>query len=182
MDNKKIIVIGCPGVGKTHFSKNLSNILGIKVYHLDDFYWEKDWKEKNDKEWIKIQEKLLENNQFIIDGNFINSLELRIESSDLIIYLKKGTIFCILGFLKRTLKNAIGKDIDIPKKIKEQNVYRLTDNGIINFCFYIMNFQKNQSKEIDLILSKYYNSKNIIILKSKRDINNFLRIQKNERI
>ena len=39
---KKIIVIGPGGSGKSYFSKELSQILDIPVYHLDNIFWNKD--------------------------------------------------------------------------------------------------------------------------------------------
>ena len=39
---KKIIVIGCPGSGKSIFSKRLHNKIGIPLFHLDMMYWNED--------------------------------------------------------------------------------------------------------------------------------------------
>ena len=39
---KKIIVIGCPGSGKSTVSRELHNKTGIPLYHLDMMYWNAD--------------------------------------------------------------------------------------------------------------------------------------------
>ena len=39
---KKIIVIGCPGSGKSTFSRELHNKTSIPLYHLDMMYWNAD--------------------------------------------------------------------------------------------------------------------------------------------
>ena len=39
---KKVIVIGCPGSGKSTFSRALHEIVGIPLYHLDMMYWNAD--------------------------------------------------------------------------------------------------------------------------------------------
>ena len=39
---RKIIVIGCPGSGKSTFSKALHRITGIPLIHLDMLYWNPD--------------------------------------------------------------------------------------------------------------------------------------------
>lgn len=39
---KKIIVIGCPGSGKSTFSKWLQKITGIPLFHLDMMFWNAD--------------------------------------------------------------------------------------------------------------------------------------------
>ena len=41
-DMKKIIVIGCPGSGKSTVSRALHNKTGIPLYHLDMMYWNAD--------------------------------------------------------------------------------------------------------------------------------------------
>ena len=38
----KIIVIGCPGAGKSTFSQRLSNIWNLPLYHLDMLYHNSD--------------------------------------------------------------------------------------------------------------------------------------------
>ena len=39
---KRIIVIGCPGSGKSTFSRELHRITGIPLYPLDLMYWNAD--------------------------------------------------------------------------------------------------------------------------------------------
>ena len=39
---KKIIVVGRSGTGKSTFSKKLSEITNINVYHLDNIFWRAD--------------------------------------------------------------------------------------------------------------------------------------------
>ncbi|MEF9992664.1 MAG: AAA family ATPase [Romboutsia sp.] len=90
MDNhRKILVIGCPGSGKTFFSKMLSNLMNINLYHLDDLYWGHEWVEKDYKKWNEILENLLSEEEFIIDGNYLKSLKLRVQKSETIIKLQK---------------------------------------------------------------------------------------------
>ena len=39
---KRIMVIGCPGSGKSTFSRKLHKLTGIPLYHLDLMYWNPD--------------------------------------------------------------------------------------------------------------------------------------------
>ena len=145
---RKIIIIGCPGAGKSFLSNQLSHLVNIKAYHLDDLFWEEDWQEKSLEEWTKIQEALVCRDEFIIDGNYIKSLAFRIEHSETIIYLNKGLLACLWGFTKRTLKNWLGKEIDLPQKVKEQTKYRVTENGFFDFCLFIVKFHLHQKKRV----------------------------------
>ena len=38
----KVIVIGCPGAGKSVFSQKLSNVTHFPLYHIDMLYHKKD--------------------------------------------------------------------------------------------------------------------------------------------
>lgn len=40
----KIIVIGCPGAGKSTFSRKLSEVTGIKLHYLDMLWHKPDIK------------------------------------------------------------------------------------------------------------------------------------------
>ena len=75
---KRILVIGCPGAGKTYFSKRLGAILSLPVVHMDNLYWNKD---KTCVTQEELKEKLLpylEKDEWIIDGNYHHCLEMRL--------------------------------------------------------------------------------------------------------
>ena len=42
---KRVIIIGCPGGGKSTFARALHGKTGIPLYHLDLLYWNADRKE-----------------------------------------------------------------------------------------------------------------------------------------
>jgi adenylate kinase family enzyme len=48
-----INVIGTSGSGKTTFSKSVANILNIKYIELDSLYWNANWVESDDTEFIR---------------------------------------------------------------------------------------------------------------------------------
>ena len=42
---KRIAIIGSPGVGKSTFARQLGDITGIEVFHLDRLFWKPGWVE-----------------------------------------------------------------------------------------------------------------------------------------
>ena len=98
---KRILVIGCPGAGKTYFSKRLSEILKLPLIHMDNLYWNKD---KTSIDTESLKEKLkpyLEQDEWIIDGNYHKTLEMRLPYATDVFVLDIPRKECIQGILNR---------------------------------------------------------------------------------
>ena len=39
---EKVIIIGCPGSGKSTFGRKLKRITGLPLFHLDMMFWNED--------------------------------------------------------------------------------------------------------------------------------------------
>lgn len=50
----KVMVVGSSGSGKSTFSRQLSKILKVPVYHLDMYFWKPNWQMMRYDEQIKI--------------------------------------------------------------------------------------------------------------------------------
>lgn len=98
---KKILVIGCPGAGKTYFSKKLSKILNLPLVHMDNLYWNKD-KTSVDLDTLKARlQPYLEKEEWIIDGNYHKTLEMRLPYASDVFVLDLPRKECIQGILDR---------------------------------------------------------------------------------
>ena len=92
---EKIIVLGAGGSGKTTLAKKLSKKSGIKVYHLDKEYWLPNWQRPDNEQWKSKIEKLAKQDSWIMDGNYIDTLDIRLSSADLVIMLDIKTSICV---------------------------------------------------------------------------------------
>ena len=94
--HKKILMFGVPGAGKTSFAIELSELLGYKLYHLDHFFFVEgnSWKERPKHEFLLEQEKMFKYEKWILDGNCMDSLELRFKEADLILYFAPNSMLC----------------------------------------------------------------------------------------
>lgn len=98
---KRILVIGCPGAGKTYFSKRLSKILNLPLVHMDNLYWNKD-KTSVDLDTLKARlQPYLEKEEWIIDGNYHKTLEMRLPYASDVFVLDLPRKECIQGILDR---------------------------------------------------------------------------------
>ncbi len=98
---KRDLVIGCPGAGKTYFSKRLGEILSLPVVHMDNLYWNKD-KTSVDLDTLKARlQPYLEKEEWIIDGNYHKTLEMRLPYASDVFVLDLPRKECIQGILDR---------------------------------------------------------------------------------
>ena len=97
---KKILVIGCPGSGKSTLSRRLKSKLSLPLIHLDKYYHKPNWKEPNQSEWNKTLLNLMQHKSWIMDGNYAESFDIRFSKSDTIIYLGYSSVKCFFRVLK----------------------------------------------------------------------------------
>ena len=158
----KIIVIGCPGSGKSTFSKKISKILNLPIYHLDMLYHNSDGTHISKEE---LEEKLKtifkENNNWIIDGNYQRTLEMRMKECDTIILLDYPIEICLAGAEAR-----IGTQREDLPFIEE----KLDEN----FKQSILDFSREKLPQIHELIKKYKKTKNIIIFKSREEADRYI--------
>lgn len=101
---KKIVIIGSGGSGKSTLAKQLGEKLKLKVYHLDALFWKANWVGVSKNDQIKIQNDLVKEESWIIDGNYGGTMDLRLKAADTIIFLDINRWICMFRIFKRLLK------------------------------------------------------------------------------
>ena len=157
---KKIIVIGCPGSGKSTVSLALHNKTGIPLYHLDMMYWNADKTTVEKSIFFERLSDVLEKDEWIIDGNYGSTMELRMAACDTVIFLDYPLDICLDGIRERRGKPRS----DMPWIETEE------DSEFIEF---IKNYNEQQKPKVLELLEKY-SDRNIIIFKSREQADSFL--------
>lgn len=98
---KKVIVIGCPGSGKSTFSRKLHKITGLSLFYLDMIYHKPDKTTVSKAEFDEKLHEILEQEEWIIDGNYIRTLPLRLEQCDTVFWLDYPLEVCLQGIEMR---------------------------------------------------------------------------------
>lgn len=101
----RILIIGCPGSGKTTLSKILAEKRKLPLVHLDKIFWNSGWQQKSQEEFDAELAEILDTDCWIIDGNYSRTLPERLEKADMVIHLDYPTRVCIWRVLKRVMTN-----------------------------------------------------------------------------
>ena len=157
---KKVIVIGCPGSGKSTVSRALHNKTGIPLYHLDMMYWNADKTTVEKSVFLERLSDVLEKDEWIIDGNYSSTMKLRMAACDTVIFLDYPLDVCLDGIRERRGKPRS----DMPCIETEED---------LEFIEFIKNYNEQQKPKV-LELLKKYSDKNIIILESREQADAFL--------
>lgn len=94
---EKIMVMGVSaGAGKSTFAKELGEILNINVCHLDALFWEPGWIQTTTDQFKEAQRKFIHtSNEWIMEGNYTNTYDVRARNADTIIYLDLPLYVCL---------------------------------------------------------------------------------------
>ena len=161
---KKIIVIGCPGSGKSTFSRKLHNKTALPLYHLDMMYWNADKTTVEKSVFLERLSAVLEKDEWIIDGNYGSTMELRMAVCDTAIFLDYPIEICLDGIKERRGKPRS----DMPWIEIEEDA---------EFIEFVKNYNEQQKPKVLELLQKYA-GKNIFIFKSREQAAAYLNIEK----
>ena len=97
----RIIIFGRPGSGKSTFAFALSKMLNLPLYHLDKYFFVANWVERDYGEFLDIQQKIVDQDAWIIDGCSLRSLEMRYARADVCLFFLYPRVRCIFRLFKR---------------------------------------------------------------------------------
>ena len=158
---KKIIVIGCPGSGKTTFAQKLKNKTGIPLYHLDAIWHRPDRTHISREEFDVRLAGILAKDSWIIDGNYSRTIECRISACDTVFLFDLPPEVCLDGAISR-----LGRErCDIPWVDTELDPYLKKE---------IEEFKDKHLPAIYALIDTYKDGKTVVVFKSREQADEFL--------
>lgn len=163
---KRVSVIGCPGSGKTTFCRELSRSTQLPLVHLDLMYYDQSYPYATEKSiWQARVLSEAKKKQWIIDGNYKSTFDIRLPKSDTIIFLDYPTYVSMWRAIKRR--------VQFRKKIREDMPLTWKEHLGWNFLVFILRFNQYIAPDIRLAL-KLYADKDVVTLKSPRHARMYL--------
>ena len=160
--NEKILIVGIPGSGKTHFANCLSMKTSYPVYNLDKAFWKPVWEKYPLEESLKMVNKIYEENTYIMEGNYPVIFKDAISEVDMVFIFDFDPDVCIKNVLNR--KNEKNRPDLNPSCIEEIND---------EFIEYIRTFKENIYDKEYQIFDEFKGKK--IVFKNEEDVNKYLK-------
>ena len=153
---KRIIVIGCPGAGKSTFARKLRDKTGLPLYYLDMMFHKPDRTTASREEFDRKLAAVLQTDEWIIDGNYQRTLAPRFEACTDVFFLDLPLELCLEGAASRI--GAVREDMPwIEREFDPE------------FRQYILDFRKDQLPRLYELAKRYQKTRRITVFRSREE-------------
>ena len=164
---KRVMIIGCGGSGKSTLATQLGRKLSLPVHHLDRLFWRPGWIEPPKDDWREGQERLCEEPEWILDGNYGGTMDVRFAAADTIIFLDVSTLTCLVGVFQRFFRFRGRTRPDMTEGCPERLEWP--------FLKWIWTYRRDRLPKILRKLNELKSGKNVIILTSRLEVNDLIK-------
>ena len=159
---RKVIVIGCPGSGKSTFARALRDATNLPLYYLDMIWHKSDKSNITRDEFDERMKQILQEDAWIIDGNYQRTLEIRLAACDTVFLLDYPMEVCLAGAQARVGMQR--EDMPwVETKFDEE------------FKQWIEDFAVKQRPQIEELVEKYKGERTIFVFKSRAESEQYLK-------
>lgn len=146
---RRVLVIGCPGAGKSTFARALRDATGLPLYYLDRIWHRPDGTHVDREAFAARLTALLRQDRWILDGNYLHTLELRLAGCDTVFFLDYPLPVCLEGAAAR-----VGKH--------REDMPWVETRFDPEFRQWIEDFPRTQRPAICALLARYAGEKQVI--------------------
>lgn len=159
---KRVIVIGCPGAGKSTFARKLRDKTGLPLFFLDRIWHLPDRTTVSREEFDAKLAEIIATDEWIIDGNYSRTLETRLKACDTVFLLDYPLDVCLEGAGKR-----VGQ--------KREEIPWIEEKLDEEFRQRILEFPNTQLSRIYQLLEHYNDGRQIYVLRSRTEADEFMK-------
>ena len=160
MLGKRIIILGNSGSGKSTLAKQLHDITGLPLFHLDLIWWNPDMTHIARDEFDAELAEILKGDSWIIDGDYSRTYQPRFEACDTVIFLDYGVDQSIAGITGR-----VGQERDDIPWVEE-----ILDPELVEA---VLKYEEAKRPRVYEFIGKYAD-KQILIFKTREETQKWL--------
>ncbi len=168
---KRILIIGSSGSGKSTLARQLGASLNLPVIHLDKLFWHPGWVGTPPTVWTQTVAELTSGNEWIIDGNYRGTLDMRLASADTVVFLDLPRLLCSWRVTKRRFQYMNRQRPDIAKGCQE----KVLDPNFPKFLRWVWNYPNRARPTVLRKLQISGFDKQFIWLRSTADVQQFVK-------
>lgn len=157
----KVIIIGCPGAGKSTFARALRDLTGLPLIYLDRIWHKADRTTVTREAFSESLQKVMQTERWIIDGNYIRTMEIRLQQCDTVFFLHYPQEICLQGAAAR-----IGT--------QREDLPWTEDAFDPEFRQFILDFESGQIPRILELLEQYRDRIRLITFRSREEAGEWL--------
>lgn len=134
------MIVGNSGSGKSTLAQQLGDLLSVPVIHGDKLRWQEDWTLRPKPDFKALIDEATASEEWIFDGNFTSTFNLRAARATTLIWLDMPTPLCLYSILKRVFKHHGTVRPDMPLGCLER--------FDLEFMAWVYNFNKHSTPKI----------------------------------
>lgn len=163
---KRIVIIGIPGAGKSTLARMLGNHLNLPIIHLDKEYWKPGWVEPTKDEWSLKLKELVQQDHWVMDGNYSRTMESRIDRATGVIALDFQRNLALYRILRRAITGYGKTRADMAEKCPERIDWE--------FIKYVWNFPYDQGIALKKNIELAKKSRPTLHFQTPSELNNWV--------
>ena len=164
---RRIAVVGSGGAGKSTLARALGRRLGLPVVHLDEHYWQPGWRPADPDAWRARQARLVRREAWILDGNYLSTLDLRLGAADTVVFVDLPRWRCAWRATRRVVagRGQANTAPGCPERL---------DLRHLRFLGYVWRFPRRTRPRVLRDLARHAGTTTVIRLSSPSQVRRFL--------
>lgn len=161
---KRVAILGAGGAGKSWLASELGRRLDIAPLHLGALYYDRDWQPTMPDQWAQTQRAAVTADRWIIDGNYLSTMQIGVAVADTIVFLDTSTRRRVFRVLRRRLAHCGRPRPDVIGA--ERLSWR--------FLRYILMFDRSHRARVLATIASHKRDATVEILRTDADVGEFL--------